>query len=191
MFNTGKGQKTIEADILWGFDLENDFHLLLELSPNTTLLGTQLLLYYSAIDNYSSKHAKPKSELTLIGKKLNEILEGKVLSLKKQNTIKVELLIKAHDSFVQDCSMEGIGIVLQKAKTLCGSLSSAKSWHLIVRMLCGLARFREMYYCFEILIKNDQFESLLGQFKEKFHYGLVSGRYTSAWSPRCWFFCNS
>lgn len=172
MFNQSKSPKTVVADILWGFNLEDDFHLLLELCPNTSLLGNQFLLYYSAIDNYSSKHPKPKAELNSIAKHLHDILGGKVLSLKKQNTIKVELLIKAHDSFVKDCHLEGIGIVLQKAKTLCGTLSSAKSWHLIVRMLCGLGRFREMYYCFEILIKNDQFESLLGQFKEKSTGGL-------------------
>lgn len=95
-----------------------------------------------------------------------------VLSHKKQNQIYVELLIKAHLCFVHECSMEGIASVLERAKQLNGQLTKAKSWSLIVRLLIGIARYREMFYCFDALIENEQFESLLGQFDEDQKSGL-------------------
>lgn len=99
-------------------------------------------------------------------------MEQSVLSHKKQNTICVELLIKAHESFVHECYMEGIACVLQRTKQLNVVLANAKSWRLIVKMLMGIGRYRDMYYCFETLIKNDQFESLLGQFDDDRIHGL-------------------
>lgn len=36
----------------------------------------------------------------------------------------------------------------------------------------GVGRYRDMYYCFDTLIKNDQFESLLGQFDDERIHGL-------------------
>lgn len=97
---------------------------------------------------------------------LKVILEQKILSHKKQNTICVELLIKAHECFVHECYMEGIAWVLHRTKIMNVVLTNAKSWSLIVKMLMGIGRYREMYYCFETLIKNDQFESLLGKFDQ-------------------------
>lgn len=84
----------------------------------------------------------------------------------------MELLIKAHDCFVHECYMEGIAWVLHRTKILTIVLSNAKSWSLIVKMLMGIGRYREMYYCFETLIKNNQFESLLGKFDEDRVRGL-------------------
>lgn len=100
------------------------------------------------------------------------MLDQKILSHKKQNTICVELLIKAHDCFVHECYMEGIAWVLHRTKMLNAVLSNAKSWSLIVKMLMGVGRYREMYYCFETLIKNKQFESLLCKFDEDRVRGL-------------------
>jgi spatacsin len=170
---------------LWGFDLNDQFHLILELCPNTTLLGNHLLEYCEAIKFYrdierekvtaeelmQAKQKKTTFE-TKIFNNLLALLQNQILSHKKQNTINVELLIKVHDCFVHECSMEGIVNVLQKCKTLNNALTNAKSWNLIVKLLVGIGRFGEMYYCFDSLIKNDQFESLLGQFNEKHTYSL-------------------
>ncbi|XP_062548854.1 spatacsin isoform X2 [Armigeres subalbatus] len=174
--------KPIE-ELLWGYNIDQDFHLFLELAPNTTMLGNCLLKYCDAIKQYKrmekSPERKSESDDSDSGRadpevleKLRSIFKGQILSLKKQNTIIVALLVKAHDCFVHECSVEGIVEVLQRCKALNSILTAAKSWNLIVKLLVGIGRYREMYYCFETLIKNDQFESLLGQFDEKHTNGL-------------------
>lgn len=179
-----KGVNQLKTSILWGFNLEREFHLFLELCPSTTLLGNALLEYCDALKTYRKFQDGKDYESSDIFDKLSEIIRlyglpnaalgtTQVLSHKKQNLIYVELLIKAHQCFVHECSMEGIANVLNRAKALNTILTNAKSWSLIVRMLIGLARYREMFYCFDSLIKNDQFESLLGQFEE---YKAVSLR---------------
>lgn len=161
---------------LWGYDLDKEFRLFLELCPNTSALGTRLLRYCDALKVYrrfdpaQQKQANPEAgeadDVIAIYRRLKEELNETVLSHKKQNTISVELLIKAHECFVHECYMEGIAWVLQRTKQLNGVLAQAKSWRLIVKMLMGIGRYRDMYYCFETLIANDQFESLLGQFDD-------------------------
>lgn len=174
---------TFGQNFLWGYDLDKEFHLFLELCPNTSQLGHCLLKYCDVLKIYRKfdtiKAGEPdlgerhsSEELRSIFNNLRNIMVNQVLSHKKQNTISVELLIKAHDAFVHECSMEGIAFVLQRCKTLTATLSTAKSWHLIVKLLMGVGRYRDMYYCFETLIKNDQFESLLGQFEEECTNGL-------------------
>ncbi|XP_017024750.1 spatacsin [Drosophila kikkawai] len=173
---------------LWGHSIDRDFHLFLELAPNTTILGNCLLEYCDALKAYRRYQNGQMFEETEAFERLSGIITQyglptpppsgtmtgipQVLSHKKQNQIYVELLIKAHLCFVHECSMEGIVSVLQKAKALNGQLAKAKSWSLIVRMLIGIARYREMFYCFDALIDNEQFESLLGQFDEDQKSGL-------------------
>lgn len=166
-------------NFLWDYDLDRDFHLFLGLCPNSSLLGHRLLKYCNALKVYRqmnvTKNAEMNSsektvytdELREILDNLRTIMENQVLSYKKQNTIMVELLIKAHDCFVHECSMEGIHFVLVRCKELTSILSAAKSWRLIVKLLVGVGRYRDMYYCFETLLKNEQFESLLGQFDDE------------------------
>lgn len=159
-------------NFLWDYDLDKDFHLFLELCPNTSLLGHNLLRYCDALKIYrqfdSMKNVEPDlngyshpDELREIFTNLRTIMENQWLSYKKQNTITVELLIKAHDCFVHECSMEGIAFVLQRCKVITSTLAAAKSWRLIVSLLVGVGRYRDMWYCFEILMKNHQFECLL------------------------------
>lgn len=179
---------------LWGHNIDRDFHLFLELAPNTTLLGNCLLEYCDALKAYRRYQDKKSFEQTEAYERLSGIItlyglpsnssnsEGstsnaspsipQVLSHKKQNQIYVELLIKANHCFVHECSMEGIASVLERAKQLNGQLTKAKSWSLIVRLLIGIARYREMFYCFDSLIENEQFESLLGQFDDDQKSGL-------------------
>ncbi|XP_031632932.1 spatacsin [Contarinia nasturtii] len=165
-------------NFLWEFDLDKDFHLFLELCPCTSLLGHILLRYCDALKIYRQFDSLKNTEYDLnayanadelreILNNLRTIMESQVLSMKKQNTITVELLIKAHECFVHECSMEGIAFVLQRCKAITAALTAAKSWLLIVKLLIGVGRYRDMYYCFEILIKNEQFECLLGQFGEE------------------------
>lgn len=164
-------------NFLWDYDLDKDFHLFLELCPSTSLLGHSLLRYCDALKIYrqfdSMKNVEPDfngyshpDELREIFTNLRSIMENQWLSYKKQNTITVELLIKAHDCFVHECSMEGIAFVLQRCRAITSTLAAAKSWHLIVKLLMGVGRYRDMYYCFETLMKHHQFECLLGHFDE-------------------------
>ncbi|EDW02695.1 spatacsin [Drosophila grimshawi] len=178
---------------LWGHNIDRDFHLFLELTPNTTLLGNCLLEYCDALKAYRRYQDNKPYMQSEAFERLSGIIQlyglpstnnssssnvpsspGKphVLSHKKQNQIYVELLIKAHLCFVHECSMEGIASVLERSKQLTAQLTTAKSWSLIVRLLIGIARYREMFYCFDALIENEQFESLLGQFDEDQKSGL-------------------
>ncbi|XP_055596606.1 uncharacterized protein LOC129746759 [Uranotaenia lowii] len=175
------GSKGIQ-EVLWGYNIDREFHLFLELAPNTTLLGNKLLRFCDAIKQYKKLEKSPERQSISEGfndqidqdlvDKLKIIFKNQVLSLKKQNTIIVALLVKAHDCFVHECSVEGIVQILQRCKALNTVLTNAKSWSLVVKMLVGIGRYREMYYCFQTLIKNAQFESLLGQFDERHTNGL-------------------
>ncbi|XP_053673730.1 uncharacterized protein LOC128723991 [Anopheles nili] len=178
-------------ELLWGYNIDREFHLFLELAPSTNTLGNVLLRYCNAFRLYRKRKDTGDSAAVDHGvqdalesfaviptlrhypagadlvDRLDEILQHQVLSLKKQNTIIVALLVKAHDCFVHECSMEGIMEVLACCKALTVILTAAKSWNLIVRLLVGIGRYRDMYYCFETLIKHEQFESLLGQFDDR------------------------
>lgn len=159
---------------IWGYDLTKDFHLFLEICPNTTYVGQSFLRYWDALQYYrkgdteeeanmidiTSREISPKLE------KLKTVIQKKVFSNKKQNTVKVEMLIKAHDCFIHECSMEGIQNVLHRTKVINLHLAKAQSWRLIVRLLVGIGRYRDMVYCFETLVKHEQFEMLLGNFSE-------------------------
>lgn len=177
LFQPSSASHSFGQNFLWDYDLDKDFHLFLELCPNTSFLGHNLLRYCDALKVYrqfdcmknNEPHLKSYANSEEFGEifiSLRSIMENQVLSYKKQNTITVEFLIKAHDCFVHECSMEGIAFVLQRCKEITGKLAAAKSWRLIVKLLMGVGRYRDMYYCFETLIKNEQFECLLGHFDE-------------------------
>ncbi|XP_053966842.1 uncharacterized protein LOC128868592 [Anastrepha ludens] len=198
-----QSKNTIKNAPVWGYNIDRDLHLFLELVPNTTKLGNCLLEYCDALKSYRKFQDNKPYEHNTVFERLAEIIRryglpagslsqmtssiplittvsnaglvlppAQVLSHKKQNIIYVELLIKAHQCYVHECSMEGIANVLNRAKALNAVLTQAKSWSLIVRMLSGIGRYREMFYCFDSLLKNEQFESLLGQFDEEKTIGL-------------------
>ncbi|XP_067632003.1 spatacsin isoform X2 [Eurosta solidaginis] len=198
-----QSKNAIKNAQVWGYNIDRDLHLFLELVPNTTKLGNCLLEYCDALKSYRKYQDNKPFERNTVFERLAEIIRryglpantgnqmstsippittasnsgsllppAQVLSHKKQNIIYVELLIKAHQCYVHECSMEGIANVLNRAKALNSVLTQAKSWSLIVRMLSGIGRFREMFYCFDSLLKNEQFESLLGQFDEEKTIGL-------------------
>jgi len=174
--STWSGSKQVLDDI-WGFSLSKDFHLILELCKGkTTLLGTYLIKCYKILSQSKSdipiKYDSFEEELMSICEDLNRSLTPQVMSLKKQNIIRVELLITAHDCFCQECSTEGIGDVLHLSKMFINELAENKVFNLIVKLMCGIGRYREMFYCFDILIKNEAFEALLGQFNDKQTNGL-------------------
>uniref|UniRef100_W8BC60 Spatacsin n=2 Tax=Ceratitis capitata TaxID=7213 RepID=W8BC60_CERCA len=205
IFTTDQQAKNaIKNTPVWGYNIDRDLHLFLELVPNTTKLGNCLLEYCDALKAYRKFQDNKPYEHNNVFERLAEIIRryglptnssgnqmptsippittatnagsmlppAQVLSHKKQNIIYVELLIKAHQCYVHECSMEGIANVLNRAKALNTVLTNAKSWSLIVRMLSGIGRYREMFYCFDSLLKNEQFESLLGQFDEEKTIGL-------------------
>lgn len=175
-------------DDIWGFSLAKDLHLILELSNSATSLGNHLLTYYELLSSepadipFHSEDAK----LDRICQHLNRMLTPQVMSLKKQNIIRVELLVTAHEAFCHECSTEGIAKILNLAKNLCTQLSTKKSFGLIVKLMCGIGRYREMFFCFEILIKNEQFEALLGQFTDKQTSGLKTAilSYLNEYHPK-------
>lgn len=156
------------------------------MAPKTTILGNCLIQFCDALKTYRKFQDNKPFEPTQTFLQVKDIIKKygfpsdpalnsgtpQVLSHKKQNLIYVELLIKAHQCFIHECSMEGIANVLNRAKALNVILTAAKSWSLIVRMLTGIGRYREMFYCFDSLIQNEQFESLLGQFDEEKVVGL-------------------
>lgn len=128
--------KNHESVIMWDLNLDQQFHLVLQLcSENNSILGKKLLSFINA---------RQESEI-----KENEMY------------VVVELLVRAHDCFNSFCNMEGISSVLRKAQAITSNLVHLKNWKLIVRLLTGIARYTEMHYIFQILKENDQFEFLL------------------------------
>lgn len=181
-------------DDIWGFSLSKDLNLILELAKGrATLLGKFILKFYKIISQPAVDIPLQSSEKELqkICEHLNKVLTPQLMSQKKQNVIQVEMLITAHECFcqvsfcklfrtfdnfifffTQETSTEGISTILNLAKHLVKTLTEKKNFHLIVKLLCGIGRYREMYYCFEIIIKNEVFEVLLGQFSENQEKGL-------------------
>jgi len=81
--------------------------------------------------------------------------------------VHVELLIRAHDCFTLSCNMEGISDVLRAARLWNVKLIKSKSYSLMVRMLTGIGRFKEMSYIFETLADEHHFELLFRKDIEK------------------------
>ncbi|XP_076176182.1 spatacsin isoform X3 [Ptiloglossa arizonensis] len=130
---------------LWGYSLNTNFHIIMELCNDVSLLGWQLLKTANKLLGHS--HGVNKNVSTL--------------------KTAVELLIRSHDCFTTSCNMEGIASILRKCQTLANVLQNFKLWALLVRLVTGVGRFTEMNYVFEILKNNDQFEFLLGKGLDK------------------------
>ncbi|XP_053975278.1 spatacsin isoform X1 [Hylaeus volcanicus] len=130
---------------LWGYSLNTNFRVIMELCDDISLLGWQLLKTANKLLGHS--HGENKNVSTL-------------------KTI-VELLIRSHDCFTTSCNMEGIAAILRKCQNLANVLQNLKLWALLVRLVTGVGRFIEMNYIFEILKTNDQFEFLLGKGLDK------------------------
>lgn len=142
--------KTKHANLMmWDVNLDNEFHLILQLfQENCSLLGMKLFAYSKAIQ-------------------MSQSLENEELYRISELALVVELLIRAHDCFTADCNMEGIATVLKKSQTLIALLLQLQSWKLIVRLLTGIRRYTEMEYVFQILRENEQFEFLLNRGSKK------------------------
>ncbi|XP_063268578.1 spatacsin isoform X2 [Prinia subflava] len=73
-----------------------------------------------------------------------------------------ELLILAHSCFSLTCHMEGITRVLQAARLLTEEhLAPREEYGLLVRLLTGIGRYKEMTYIFELLHHKHYFEVLM------------------------------
>lgn len=82
-------------------------------------------------------------------------------SMQLQDPEAVEILIRAHDCFTVACNVEGIGLVLRRARVLAMQILQTHNRGLLVRLLVGIGRFGDMGYIFQMLKDNDQFEHLL------------------------------
>ncbi|GFR88798.1 spatacsin [Elysia marginata] len=76
-------------------------------------------------------------------------------------TIQTELVIMAHECYTISSSMEGISHVLRVSRLCCNSLTEAKEYGLMIRLLTGVGRYGEMMYIFHALQQHHQFELLL------------------------------
>ncbi|XP_076375987.1 spatacsin isoform X2 [Megalopta genalis] len=128
---------------LWGYSLNSDFRVIMELCNDVSLLGCQLLKRANALLGHSQ--CEKLSTLKLI----------------------LELLIRSHDCFTTSCNMEGIASILRKCQNLVNILQNLKLWTLLARLVTGVGRFTEMNYIFQILKENHQFECLLGKGLDK------------------------
>ncbi|XP_031835040.1 spatacsin isoform X2 [Nomia melanderi] len=128
---------------LWGYSLNTNFRIIMELCNDVSLLGCQLLKMANKLLRHF--HCEKMSMLKTI----------------------VELLIRSHDCFTTSCNMEGIASILRKCQNLANILQNHKLWTLLVRLVTGVGRFTEMNYIFQILKENHQFECLLGKGLDK------------------------
>ena len=72
----------------------------------------------------------------------------------------VELLVHAHYCFTITCDMENIACVLRTAQSCTKRLAKRNRYNLMVRLLTGIGRFREMFYVIEALYNQHHFEVL-------------------------------
>ncbi|XP_066929515.1 spatacsin-like [Clytia hemisphaerica] len=114
-----------------------DILSLVQLAENTSLLGTMLLEEAVNISNEVTSTSK-------IGKL----------------SYQVELLVYAHYCFTITCDMEGIAGVLRTTQHCTKRLAKRNQYSLMVRLLTGIGRFREMFYVIETLYNQHHFEVL-------------------------------
>lgn len=81
--------------------------------------------------------------------------------LVKAQTMRVEVLIRAHDCFSLAANMEGINMILQAAPGLTKTLVTNDLWSLLGRLLTGVKRYKEMAYIIDVMREHQQFERLL------------------------------
>ncbi|XP_014665063.1 PREDICTED: spatacsin-like [Priapulus caudatus] len=76
-------------------------------------------------------------------------------------SMRVELLIRAHDCYTACCHTEGISRVLAAARAAASALAAADEHALTTRLLTGVARYGEMTYVFDELQRQQQLILLL------------------------------
>jgi spatacsin len=135
-----------------------EFHRLARLCSNPSLVGNKLL-----------EHAIAFARDT----------ELSISSL----SVEVELMILSHDCHTMSCSMEGIASVLRLARQRTPYLAKAKQFKLMVHLLVGIGRYREMYFVLDSLRKHDQFEILLQSGSNK-HEKLKRSLLEYLWRPQ-------
>ncbi|XP_052128728.1 spatacsin [Frankliniella occidentalis] len=133
----GPAPGSAKVFLLWGYDLEQHFRHVLDLVPDPSLLGNELMIMVSKLAILDKN--TPKAVLSTA----------------------VELLVRAHDCYAAACHMEGIAQVLRTVSSFAPVLKSRSEWALMVRLLTGIQRYTEMNYIFKILKENDHFEFLL------------------------------
>ncbi|PFX34693.1 Spatacsin [Stylophora pistillata] len=115
-----------------------DISHMIRLCPDYSLLGSRLL------DEVSS----------LVNEYASGTIGTGVLSLK------VELLVRAHQCHTLACNMEGIATVLRHGRVLTAALTESRDYMLMVRLLTGIGRFNEMSYIIDTLFEHEHFELL-------------------------------
>lgn len=133
----GPAAGNVKVFLLWGHDIEQYFQHLLELVPDPSLLGNELMNMVCKLS--ITDKSTPKTVLTTA----------------------VELLVRTHDCYAAGCHMEGISQVLRSVNNFTQILKTRSEWALLVRLLTGIQRYTEMNYIFKVLKENDHFEFLL------------------------------
>ena len=77
------------------------------------------------------------------------------------DSVKTELLVRAHQSYVVSGHSQGIEMVLNTAKRFIKELHKRSQFKLLVRLLTGVHNYIELPEIFRILMENDCFELLL------------------------------
>lgn len=92
----------------------------------------------------------------------------------KALSLEVELCVRAHNCFLEACSMEGISRVLHRCHRLTPYLVAGNHFNLLVSLLTGMARYSEMTYVFDLLQQHHHFELLFQKGMEKVPYLRVA-----------------
>lgn len=111
--------------ILWDVSLDSDFHLIINLINNPSLLGSELL---QASTNL------PCSTGTFINL-INcvQLIYQVVLKKFCKQFSAVQILIRAHDCFTSSWNVEGIGRVLRRARILASLALQEEQWQYLVK----------------------------------------------------------
>ena len=75
--------------------------------------------------------------------------------------VETELLVRAYFCFQLSCCADGVELVLRMIRDRVEKYVKSNQFVLLVRLLTGVGRFKELEYIIDTLIENDQFELIL------------------------------
>ena len=138
-----------------------EFQKLASLCSDQSLLGNRLLEAAVTVGNANSPPTVSCAKKTY-RRDLAKFYSRIFFSFTALTT-EVELMILSHDCHTLACNMEGISAVLRLSRKKTSAIASAGQYKLMIRLLDGIGRYREMSYVLDQLRRAGKFELLLSK----------------------------
>ena len=151
-----------------------EFQKLASLCSDQSLLGNRLLEAAVTVGNANSPPTVSCAKKTY-RRDLAKFYSRIFFSFTALTT-EVELMILSHDCHTIACNMEGISAVLRLSRKRTSAIASAGQYKLMIRLLDGIGRYREMSYVLDQLRRAHKFELLLSKRSFKVTVAFLCGK---------------